>query len=400
MEPAPIETLSVLRAKSGSQVDDQIYHFKDKAGRDVGLRFDLTVGMTRFVAARKGMKPPVKLASFGGVFRYDEPQHARYRWFYQWDVEIFGDQSIDADAEVMDLSYNLFARLGLRNVTLHVGDRRVVEEYIRKKLGIGSDEKVTEMMRALDKVSKKTERELIGEYEAKGVSESEMRSLLAFGRTKGSPDAVMDLLHEEEGSGHPFESSSDLGRLRDSLVQRGIKNVEYDLSIVRGIDYYTAVVFEVVDGNRPDLGSLCGGGRYDVLPRIFGRPDLAATGAAGGVERIALSLADTVGLPPKNGGRPPSVYVAFTEPELERNAIEILGTIRAANIRAEIGSRGRGLSKQLIDASSAGFRFAVILGRREIERGGVILKDLGDRTESFLPTDRIVGKVADETRAN
>ena len=104
MEPGPIESLSVLRAKSGSQVDDQIYRFRDKADRDVGLRFDLTVGMTRYVASHRGMKPPVKLASYGGVWRYDEPQHARYRWFYQWDIEIFGDQSIYADAEVMDFS--------------------------------------------------------------------------------------------------------------------------------------------------------------------------------------------------------------------------------------------------------------------------------------------------------
>src|SRR5579864_4409239 len=152
MEPGPLESLSILRAKSGSQVDDQIYAFKDKADREIGLRFDLTVGMTRNVSSKKGLKPPIKLASYGGVWRYDEPQHARYRWFYQWDVEIFGDQTIDSDAEVMDLSYKLFKRVGLSEVILHVGDRRVVEEYIRKTLGVSSEEKAIEMMRALDKV--------------------------------------------------------------------------------------------------------------------------------------------------------------------------------------------------------------------------------------------------------
>src|SRR5271166_5395978 len=168
MEPGPLESLSILRAKSGTQVDDEIYAFKDKADRDIGLRFDLTVGMTRNVSSKKGLKPPVKLASYGGVWRYDEPQHARYRWFYQWDVEIFGDPSVDSDAEVMDLSYNLFKRLGLGDVVLHVGDRRVVEEYIGKTLGVPSEEKALEMMRALDKVGKKTEEELLREYEAKG----------------------------------------------------------------------------------------------------------------------------------------------------------------------------------------------------------------------------------------
>ena len=157
----------------------------------------------------------------------------------------------------------------------------------RKNLKVSSEEKVLEMMRALDKVAKKTEDELVREYMAKGVGETEMRALLSFGRTTGTPDRVMAVL-EEAGLTGSTAAEGGLGELRDSLKLRGVANVEYNLSIVRGIDYYTAIVFEVADGVRPDLGSLCGGGRYDVLPRIFGRPELSATGAAGGVERIAL----------------------------------------------------------------------------------------------------------------
>src|SRR5580704_9070087 len=157
MEPGPLESLSILRAKSGSQVDDQIYAFKDKADRDIGLRFDLTVGMTRNVSSKKGLKPPIKLASYGGVWRYDEPQHARYRWFYQWDVEIFGEPGVEADAEVMDLCNALFTKLELEDFMLEIGDRRVVEEFIRMSLKVSSEEKLVEMMRALDKVQKKTE---------------------------------------------------------------------------------------------------------------------------------------------------------------------------------------------------------------------------------------------------
>ena len=372
MEPAPLETLSVLRAKSGSQVDEQIYHFKDKADRDIGLRFDLTVGMTRYVTGKKGQKPPIKLASYGGVWRYDEPQHARYRWFYQWDVEIFGDPSIDADAEVMDLSYNLFRRLGLTNVTLEIGDRRVVEEYIRRKLNVTSEEKLGEMMRALDKVSKKSEQELIGEYEAMGIGSEEMQRLLAFGRRRGPPDEVLERLGEDG-----LESISGLAELRDSLKVRGIGNVEYNLSIVRGIDYYTAVVFEVVDGAHPDLGSLCGGGRYDVLPTIFGRPELAATGAAGGVERIALSLSQAA-------QTEASVLVAYTEPALVNEAVAVLSSLRNAGVRSELGARGKGLSRQLEQAGSSGFSHAVIVGKKELETGTLTVKDLNLRKEKKI----------------
>ena len=375
MEPAPLESLAILRAKSGSQVDEQIYRFKDKAERDIGLRFDLTVGMTRYVAGKKGLRPPIKLASFGGVWRYDEPQHARYRWFYQWDIEVFGDPTTDSDAEVMDLSYNLFKKLGLSGVVLHVGDRRLVEEYIRSVLKVSSDEKVVEMMRALDKVGKKTEAELVREYEPRGVQPAELRALLEFGRTVGPPDEVLARM-DEAGLG---SAAGGLRELRDALAQRGVANVRYDLSIVRGIDYYTAIVFEVKDGSRPDLGSLCGGGRYDALPRIFGRPDLSATGAAGGVERIALSL----------GPRPrdePSVYVAFTEPELATAAAGALSALRAAGVRSDVGRRARSLRKQLEDANSMGFRWVLLVGRKEYDSGSMLLKDLRDGTETLVPS--------------
>ncbi len=382
MEPAPLETLSVLRAKSGDQIDEGIYHFRDKADRDIGLRFDLTVGMTRYVVGKKGMKPPIKLASYGGVWRYDEPQHARYRWFYQWDIEIFGDPSIDADAEVMDMSYNLFRKLGLSAVKLHVGDRRVVEEYIRSVLGVTSDEKALEMMRALDKVAKKTEEDLVREYEAKGVGADEMHKLLRFGSTRGTPDQVIKRLSEEG-----LKTAQGLSDLSDVLKLRGIANVEYDLSIVRGIDYYTAIVFEVKDGARPDLGSLCGGGRYDALPRILGRPELAATGAAGGIERIALSMSSSQ----KRENR--SVYVVFTEPTLMGDALETLAQLRDAGIRSDIGSRSKSLRRQLEDASSTGFTSALIVGRKELESGNLLLKDLKSGTERLVPRADLVESI-------
>lgn len=374
MEPASLETLSVLRAKSGAQVDEEIYHFKDKADREIGLRFDLTVGMTRYVAGKKGLKPPIKLASYGDVWRYDEPQHARYRWFYQWDVEIFGDPTTDADAEVMDLSYNLFRRLGLGEVTLHVGDRSVVEEYVRKSQGESSEARTLEMMRALDKVGKKTEDELIREYEAKGVNRTEILGLLEFGRTAGTPDVVIARLEEAE-----LGSAGRLVELRDALRRRRVSNVKYDLSIVRGIDYYTGIVFEVKDPAHPDLGSLCGGGRFDVLPKIFGRPDLSATGAAGGVERIALSLGPRT-------SEAKSVYVAYTEPALLEEALGALAALRAGGIRSEVGPRGKGLRRQMEDANSGGFRWVLLLGRKELQSGNYLLKDLRDGKETLVPS--------------
>ena len=190
--------------------------------------------------------------------------------------------------------------------------------------------------------------------------------------------------------------------LRDSLRSRGIGNVEYNLSIVRGLDYYTGVVFEVVDTKHPDLGSLCGGGRYDVLPRLFGRPDLSATGAAGGVERIALSMQRSERADATEGGLspvsppplPPSVYVAFTEHGLAEKAIETVSSLRRGGIRSEVGARGKSLGKQMEDASSRGFAWVVIIGKRELETGEFLLRNMGSREEERIPVDGLLARLS------
>jgi histidyl-tRNA synthetase len=170
MEPASLEHLGTLRVKSGPDVDDEIYAFKDKGGRDVGLRFDLTVGIARYISSRKDLKLPAKIGAFGGIWRYDEPQYGRYRWAHQWDLEIFGPPSVDADAEVIDASAAILKGVGVKGIKVKVGDRRVVEEYIRKGLKIPEQGRVVELMRALDKVEKKSREQLRVEYQAKGFS--------------------------------------------------------------------------------------------------------------------------------------------------------------------------------------------------------------------------------------
>ena len=383
MEPATIESLSILRAKSGTDVDKEIYSFKDKGGRDLGLRFDLTVGMTRYVCSRRDLRPPVKLACVGGVWRYDEPQHARYRFHTQWDVEIYGASSIDADAEVIDFGRSIFDRLGMSKDSVEIGDRRVIQEFISKRLKVDSEERAVEMMRALDKVQKKSRSELVKEYTEKGFKQSDLEMLLEFGNLKGTPSAVLSKLGELK-----LDSAAELAELADRLSSRGLRNYEYNLSIVRGIDYYTAVVFEVVDSARPDLGSLCGGGRYDLLPKLLGRPDLAATGAAGGIDRAALSLEGVKSVPVH------LTLVAFASKDVYGKALELLAKLRAAGVRAEIQAQDRPLGKQLEDASAMGATWALIIGKKEISAGTVTLRDMRQRNEAQLPFGEALERIA------
>jgi histidyl-tRNA synthetase len=382
MEPASLEHLATLRVKSGQDIDKEIYAFKDKGGRDVGLRFDLTVGITRYVCSRKDLRLPAKLAAFGGIWRYDEPQYGRYRWAHQWDLEIYGPPSVDSDAEVVDASSAIVARSGLTDVTVRVGDRRVVEEFIRKELKVTEQDRLVELMRALDKVEKKTVDELKAEYAAKGFHAKDIDRLLEFGRLRGSPSSVLartDELH--------LESAGELGQLAEALKDRGVSNVEFNLSIVRGIDYYTGIVFEAVDNKNPRLGSLFGGGRYDALPRLMGRPDLSATGAAGGIERTAMSLATLKG-PPRL-----LVYVAVAGKGATAAALRAQKVLRDAGIPCEAALATKALSKQLEDARRAGATWAVIVGEKEAKARSVTLRDMVSGEEGLLSLEAAVGRI-------
>ena len=158
MAPSPIELLSVLETKSGPAIKDEIYFFKDKGNREVALRYDLTVGLTRYAASQKSMKLPAKISSFGGVFRYDEPQKGRYRYFHQWDIEIYGKPTIESEAEIIELTSRLFDSLLLKNITIDINHRNLVESYINKIFDSREPQLVADILRAVDKIAKKIQR--------------------------------------------------------------------------------------------------------------------------------------------------------------------------------------------------------------------------------------------------
>ena len=153
MQPSPLTCFSTLETKSGASISNEIYSFIDRGSRSVALRFDLTIGLTRFVA-RRDLKMPVKVGAFAGVWRYDEPQAGRYRYFHQWDVEVYGSFSQESDAEVIEFISVFFKKAGL-DVIIEINDRQLMEEYVRNRLGVSDEQMILEMFRAVDKVRKK-----------------------------------------------------------------------------------------------------------------------------------------------------------------------------------------------------------------------------------------------------
>lgn len=373
MQPSPIEFLSTLETKSGPSISNEIYAFTDRGSRRVALRFDLTIGLTRFVAARRDLKMPVKVAAFAGVWRYDEPQAGRYRYFHQWDIEVYGSFSQESDAEVIEFVSVFFKKLGL-NVTIEINDRQLMEEYVKKRLGVSDDQIILEMFRAVDKVQKKGAKGVYEEYRNK-IGLSKLQSLIDISTARGNIDQIINSKEDLK----ELVNWSKLAGLMDSLKSRGVYNALVSLGIVRGLDYYSGVVFETFDHSLLDNGALVGGGRYDRLTEAFGRRDIGATGAAGGLERIIGALQKHGILKPSPK---PIVYVAYASTNTRKEAILIASKLRNNGIITDYDLQGRVLRKQLQDASTKGALLTVIVGPDEIKNGQVTVRSMKEGNES------------------
>ena len=378
IEPSPVEMLATLEAKAGPTISNDIYSFTDKGGRNIALRFDLTIGLTRFIASRRDLKMPVKIAAFAGVWRYDEPQAARYRYFHQWDIEIYGSFSVESDAEVIEFVSTFLKNLGLK-VIIEINDLQLIEQYVQRVLGVYDQKIIREMLRALDKVPKKGIEEVFKEYSSR-IESTLLRSLLDLSRIKGRLEEVRSNL-ETKG----LVSWQKLEELMDSLKSRKVNDTRINLGVVRGLDYYSGIVFEALDP-RMDVGALVGGGRYDILTDAFGRKDVGASGAAGGVERIVLAMQKRGLLEPL---KTPIVYVAHTSLSVRKHVLEIVSDLRKSGIYTDYDIQGRSIRRQLEDAYAKNSLLIVLVVQGEIENGLVTLKDMKDRTETKLDVNRL-----------
>ena len=381
MEPSPIELLSVLEAKSGPSIKDEIYQFKDKGDREVALRFDFTVGLTRYAASQKTLKLPARFSSFGGVWRYDEPQKGRYRFFHQWNIETFGNLNLDYDAEIIEFTSRFFDNLTLQNIVIDINHRKLVESYIIQVLESNETSSLADMFRAVDKIQKKSKNEILQEYKQKGYSSEKLEKILEFSSIKGTP---LEIQQNFDTSG--LDGWDELCTLYDSLKNIGIDNIRINFGIVRGLDYYSGIVFEAFD-TTSDLGALVGGGRYDSLPKVFGRDDLGATGVAGGVERIILRLDEQgISCTPSSD----TISVLYVNDELKSHAINCASKLRQLGISVNIDLTAKPLKKQMEMSSNS--KFCVIFAPKEFSEKQVVLRNMTDRTEKQISLDELISE--------
>lgn len=392
VEPTTIENLSTLEAKSGPAIRDQIYWFKDKAGRSIGLRFDLTVGLARMVSSRSDLPEPVKFATIGGNWRYDEPQFARYRYFGQWDVEVFGSNSPLADAEVICVGADILSNVGLKDFAIRISNRKLAEGYLRQ-LGIRTASKLEQSLRIIDKFRKTSRQELEKEFREIKIKKEIVEKIFLLIQLNGPPEKVLgelDRFNFEKGALE--KGLGELKMLADGLSASGhLGNCVYDLSIVRGIGYYDGIVFEGFDKGGEDVGSIFGGGRYDGLCRTYGKRDIPATGVAGGIERLMISL-ERANLFPKSrlGAK---VFIATVQEALKPQAAKLAQSLRDNGIPTEIDLKGRPLGKQLEYANATRIPYLVVIGPQELQSRVLKIKEMATRNEVEVSLDKVVERL-------
>ena len=375
------EHLELLVAKAGEEVVDQIYNFKDKAGRDLGLRFELTTPIARIVSSRPELPKPIRFYYIAPVWRYEEPQHARLREFWQAGVELIGVEGVEGDAEVVAVLYDALRSAGLKDFRILVNDRRVVEDVLTSA-GV-SEEKIAAALRALDKLERMGEEFVVGELCKLGLDGDRARK-------------VVDKLAEGFSSFTPSTKRGETGAKRLSelleILEEGYGvRVEVDLSIVRGLGYYTGVVFEAKckDGS---IGSIAGGGRYDDLISSLGGPQLPATGMAIGVERLLEALSAQGELPRY---RPAEVTVipVGAERKVLAAALKVAQELRNNGFRVVVEYSRRSLSKTLERLSKSGVRFAIILGPSELSAGIMTVRDMEAWEEFKVRVEEVVSLI-------
>jgi len=385
------EYTKLFELRSGEEVVEQLYAFEDKGGRNLSLRPDLTSSVARlFVNGFQTAPKPIKWYYITNMFRYEEPQSGRLREFWQAGVELIGSSNIEADAEVIALLIESYLSTGLKEFTVNVGDRILLDEFA-KMLGVKDD---IGLMRLIDKKDKMERGEFVKALQEFGLNEEDINKVFTLIELKGKPDDVLPKARELFTSEIAKEELKKIEELFELLKAYGIEDYALiDFGIARGFDYYTSIVFEAIADNDLGIGSIGGGGRYDNLIEVFGGKPTPATGFAIGIERL-IPILESKGLLPefKVGS---DVFVAYIGKELEikKKAIEVTQTLRKANIKAEYDIQGRKLRKALDYANSIEVKVAIILGKRDLAEGKVTIRDMESGEQKQVAIESIVEEV-------
>ncbi len=392
-----IEGADVLLAKGGGETEKQIYRFQ-KGDSDLALRFDLTVPLAKYVALHYGeLTFPFRRYQIGKVYRGERAQRGRFREFYQADIDIIGDGklSIMNEAEIPAVIYRTFTELGLRRFRIRVNNRKVLNGFFAL---LGLAETAGDVMRTIDKLDKigpeKVREILTGEL---GVPEAAARELLAFIACPGSTADKLSFLETYRGRNETFDRGlEELGTVVEYLGAFGVpeENFEVDLTIARGLDYYTGTVYETVLTDHPEIGSVCSGGRYDNLAEYYTDKALPGVGISIGVTRLFYVLQEQNMLSEAALTAPAEAVVIPMDAGCMAFAAETATVLRAAGIRTQVYFEDKKFKQKMSFADKSGIPFALIIGETEAAAGTAALKDMATGAQETLSPAAAASKIA------
>lgn len=373
-----IESAEVLLAKGGGETEKQIYRF-EKGDSDLALRFDLTVPLAKYVAARYGeLAYPFRRYQIGKVYRGERAQRGRFREFYQADIDVIGDGSLDItnEAEIPAIIYDTFSKFGLNKFTILVNNRKILNGFYAMN---GMSEKAGEIMRTVDKLDK------IGEEKVKTLLIDEIKMLpckaetvLDFMAIKGTNDEVIKALERFRGMNDTFDEGLDeLITVTRHLKDFGVpeKNFLVDLTIARGLDYYTGTVYETKLDNYPEIGSVCSGGRYDNLAEYYTDKKLPGVGISIGLTRLFYVLNEQGLLNDEMIVSPCDVLVIPMNEDIDYS-IKIATALRGSGLRTQLYGEQKKFKAKMSYADKIKVPFAIIIGEDEIKEEMLSVKDM------------------------
>ncbi|MFB6108696.1 MAG: histidine--tRNA ligase [Haloplanus sp.] len=387
-----VERTELYRVKSGEELLDQTYSFEDKGGREVTLIPEQTPTRARLVQKRKDLKTPIKWFDTSKRWRYEQVQKGRDREFYQTDVDIFGVESVEADAEIIACAATIFKRLGVEeNVVFLVNDRELVEALL-ESTGI---ENTTEVMKTIDDKEKLSREEFLRSLEHRGLDRAEAEEIDDLTDISGPiGETVTELAERAPDDERTREAVERMESLAAALETYGVADMcRLDLSIVRGLAYYTGLVFEAFD-TEGELRSLFGGGRYDDLVGLFGEQEMPAVGFGFGYSTTYWLLKQADAWPTE--ALDTDAYVLTVSESVRDTALDFASQLRERGLRVETDLANRSVGNQFSYADRIGAKFVVVVGENDLSDGVVTVRNMVTGDERLVDTDEVTDELVAE----
>ena len=390
-----LESAEILLAKGGGETEKQIYRFQ-KGDSDLALRFDLTVPLAKYVALHANeLSFPFRRYQIGKVYRGERAQRGRFREFYQADIDIIGDGKLDIlnEAEIPSIIYTIFRRFGLKRFTIRVNNRKLLNGFYAL---LGLSEQAGDIMRTVDKLDKiGAEKVRVILIEDCGVSEEQADEILRFIAIRGTNAEVLDALQAWSGKNEVFDTGlAELTAVAAQLSAFGVPegNFAIDLTIARGLDYYTGTVYETTLDDHREIGSVCSGGRYDDLAAYYTDRKLPGVGISIGLTRLFYVLGEQGMLNDALPTAPADCLLLPMTDDLSA-AVRLATALRQAGIRTQLYSEQKKFKAKMQYADKLGIPYVIFLGEDEIARSECSVKELRTGEQVSLPVDGAIAHI-------